>query len=625
MVSLDRRVDFQENLIEAQVASYYRSQIIADIIHALGEDRYLPHPATPAPVPKSEVSERPGYLLPYRDHLVCYAITMILAPIIDQSLSESVWSWRVKPVLRGKMPDEVSELTIFRETELSDFPFLKKKTIRTYIDEFNPWYALWPKFDEETQLTLEGPDYGWMLFSDISGYFENIQLGLLRDLLFHICPEAPNTINLLFRHLKAWCRPAYDGASTERGIPQGNSVSSFLGNIFLKPVDDHFDFFFDQADVRYFRYMDDIRIVAKTKEDAVQAALALERQIRGSQLNLQTAKTLLLPTAEAIRYITDRRLTKLDLLQEKVWEPKRDRQRILEGLQSVYLDSGDSIDSRSIRFRPARKLNLRTLKRWAHIHYLIGSDLPVNRIADEAILNPDYKITRELLKAAKRFPSKRGVATRVAREIARGAITFDHHEAELLRAIRHFHSVSVEAIERAVRNLRASEADPYVRMQSGLLVLRIIGRPTDADQAIESCMASPDLRVVTIGVLCASLLSPVEVSSQIRSFATHASHEVSRLVQYIRALRRERDVRQDLLEFIFGTKDVIYQRVYDYTGFLRFIACGDAMASSDLIERCERQLANKRASAEFQMLMRFLHQQAAENLILLESRGAPTD
>jgi hypothetical protein len=165
---------------------------------------------------------------------------MCLAPKLDMHLASGVWSWRVKKGLRGRGTEAIGRRGIFRETDIAEFPFLKRKTVRKYIEPFDPWYALWPVFDRVSRATLANPRFQYMVVSDIAAYFENIELGLLHGLLQRYEPEAPETINLLMRHLRVWSGFAFDGSQILRGIPQGNSVSSFLGNFFLKPVDDFF-------------------------------------------------------------------------------------------------------------------------------------------------------------------------------------------------------------------------------------------------------------------------------------------------------------------------------------------------------------------------------------------------
>ena len=607
LVGVDSRADFRESYIDRQIFSYYRDEIISDIIQSIGSGRYLPHPISYVNIPKSDLSQRPGTMAPFRDRIVIHAITMILAPMADQFLTDNVWSWRVKPELRGKSPDQISERGLFGETDISDLPFLKRRTIRKYIEEFEPWYALWPDFDIKSRAALREPGYKYMLFSDIAGYFENISLPMLKDLLVRTVPESPNVINLLMQHLRAWCRPAYDGSIVERGIPQGNACSSFLGNLFLKPVDDFFAATFDPEEVRYFRYMDDIRIITKTEEYARHAALALEEQIRRCQLNLQSSKTKLLTSSDAVGAISDNRLEKLDYILPAYRRNEIDRTQLLVGLNDIYRDKGSSTGSRPIAGgTPLDGLNLRVLRRWASTHYAIMSDIPVQRIVTEALGNPNYKVTRELQRLAKRLPHKSIAARRASNFITARKARFEYHEAELLRSARYFHYVPAELFDHAARSAEGSEYDSYIRFESVLLLARQRGFYERTAEIVSACIATPDNHIMLAGVLAASLDEPRAVGDHLRTFATHASHEVSKLVQYVRALRFETGPRADLLSFVFGTEEVLSERVYDFAAFLRFIGSGDISARKDLEDACSQALRTPFLNREFRRFLRFL-------------------
>lgn len=79
-----------------------------------------------------------------------------------------------------------------------------------------------------------------------------------------------------------------------RGIPQGNFVSSFLGNLFLLPLDRNFTKFEKKYEVQYFSYMDDVRVFTKRIEDARLAVFMMDRKLKRLHLNVQTAKTKIL-------------------------------------------------------------------------------------------------------------------------------------------------------------------------------------------------------------------------------------------------------------------------------------------------------------------------------------------
>lgn len=114
-----------------------------------------------------------------------------MAEKADDQLPDSVYSWRIKKPFPTKGQ-------IFTEKNITTLPFLKKKTIKKRIDPFLPWYEIWPAFDKESRHAYIEEGYRFLATSDIADYFENIQLPILRDLLFHLFPYEPKLVNLLF-------------------------------------------------------------------------------------------------------------------------------------------------------------------------------------------------------------------------------------------------------------------------------------------------------------------------------------------------------------------------------------------------------------------------------------------
>jgi len=115
--------------------------------------------------------------------------------------------------------------------------------------------------------TEEG--YTHLTKTDITAYFENIDLGLLEILIRSLLKrEEDKIIQLLFRILDAWTRMTSTGTPIGRGIPQGNEVSSFLGNIYLIPLDRELIRFCKEHNGKWFRYVDDVKVFTRSEEDA---------------------------------------------------------------------------------------------------------------------------------------------------------------------------------------------------------------------------------------------------------------------------------------------------------------------------------------------------------------------
>lgn len=149
----------------------------------------------------------------------------------------------------------------------------------------------WAKFEGVVRCQLAT---NVLLVTDIQNFYENISLDILRKDLYD-CLAATNQstenltvsrlcIDTLIECLSNWC---YDST---RGLPQNRDCSSFLANLYLKSIDDQMI----AEGYKYYRYMDDIRIVCKDKFEGRRALHDLVRFLRAKKLSLNGQKTKLL-------------------------------------------------------------------------------------------------------------------------------------------------------------------------------------------------------------------------------------------------------------------------------------------------------------------------------------------
>lgn len=270
-------VDFASNLDE-------RLQYLIEQVQAY---RYRPRHLLDIDIPKSGLSVRPGNVLPIEESILLHAIIYLLAPMLDKKLDDTVYSYRLHPDWKKRIKKRDS---LFRELRI-DLPFLKRATIRS-ISPFDAWYEQWPEFEKAAFNAYTQEGYTHLTKTDITAYFENIDLHLLemqiRTLLRR---EEDKIIQLLFRILDGWTRITSTGTPIGRGIPQGNEVSSFLGNIYLIPLDRELNKFSREYDAKWFRYVDDVKIFTRSEKDARQAVFVINDALRALHLNLQGSKT----------------------------------------------------------------------------------------------------------------------------------------------------------------------------------------------------------------------------------------------------------------------------------------------------------------------------------------------
>ncbi len=471
----DVKQDFAEDLYSTDVYALDLDLMVKETINRLMTNTYQPRPLFRIEVPKGPLTFRPGAVLPIQDRVVLSALVLLMAPVIDKKLPNSVFSWRLKDPLPQKGP-------IFKESDITDLPFLKKRTIRERVDPFEGWYRLWPVFDKKTRKVFREDGYRFLATSDIAAYFENIQIPILRDSLLKHFPQEASLVNLMCLFLESWCDRTGDGRAHHRGIPQGNFVSSFLGNIFLLPLDDAFSDLSEDLDIKYYRYMDDVRIFARHREDARKCILVIARTLKSLHLNVQTAKTRIYDESqgEVSQLLIDNRVDDLSQLINEV-QSKWKGGPVAEASRKKYLGKLRDIAKRKSSGgqkilgsrTPLEGLSVRAFYRWMTAHSLLESDNYINRLLAEISKSADSRLTRKLLSAARRFPRKRMIESAVMRMIKGGQIIFPHQEAECLRAIRYLSNFSEKTINHCWNQVVSQSVDRYYRMESAYCLSRI--------------------------------------------------------------------------------------------------------------------------------------------------------
>jgi hypothetical protein len=127
-----------------------------------------------------------------------------------------------------------------------------------------------------------------LLVADVQNFYEYIDINILEKTFNSISPSIAKKmaiyIELLNKLLRKWS--PYKGI----GIPQNQDPSSFLGNLYLHPVDKEML----SKGYNYFRYMDDIRIVCDNEYHARLALKHLIVKLRTLRMNVNPKKTKIL-------------------------------------------------------------------------------------------------------------------------------------------------------------------------------------------------------------------------------------------------------------------------------------------------------------------------------------------
>lgn len=154
-----------------------------------------------------------------------------------------------------------------------------------------PWFQSrfkgWEQF-REVSLKRTQDDGVFVVFTDLVGFYENIDLGRLKYMLLSAGVEE-DILALLMKCLKKWAGPR------NRGIPQGTSVSDLLAKLYLEPLDRRLQ----RDGFNHLRYVDDIRVFCRSLTEAKKAIRTLSGLARERGLNLQSAKTKICEVGKA--------------------------------------------------------------------------------------------------------------------------------------------------------------------------------------------------------------------------------------------------------------------------------------------------------------------------------------
>ncbi|MFV0142565.1 RNA-directed DNA polymerase [Empedobacter falsenii] len=218
-------------------------------------------------VPKSGFSTRPTIETSFIDRIIYQAYADKLAEKLDFILHRHIYSFRYNS---GKNSDK-------------------------YMYHYS--IEQWKKYVFQTKSVLSN-DTPYLVVADITNFFENINIKLLLQYLESLVhdysqkSEAKELYNILESIGQLITKWNEKQVNSEFGIPQNRDASSFLANLYLNKIDQ--TMIYSNSHQHYYRYMDDIRIVCKTKPEAIKAIYDLSVALRELGLNLNSSKTTIL-------------------------------------------------------------------------------------------------------------------------------------------------------------------------------------------------------------------------------------------------------------------------------------------------------------------------------------------
>lgn len=233
--------------------------------HDFEAGNYQPHSMDVVEIPKGKGLIRPGSLLHITDNLFFTALVQECYQSVLQRVS---WSQNKVDFAYIMTDDNIRSRYWFQYKVLGWTNFRTKS-----IEAIN-----------------KGAQY--VIITDITGFYDNIDIPtLISDL--RACGVSSEIVGKISGCLNKWC------LVQGKGVPQGNSASDLLAKLYLDTV----DVGLVNQGFEHLRYVDDIRLFCRNVGQAKKALMALSRLLRKRGLNLQSAKTRIITSKEALNEI----------------------------------------------------------------------------------------------------------------------------------------------------------------------------------------------------------------------------------------------------------------------------------------------------------------------------------
>jgi hypothetical protein len=235
---------------------------ISTLIDLIREDLYVPSSCEKYYMPKRKNLARPITMLSLIDQIVYQSLANIIADNLFSKL-ERYFNINVFG-------------NIFTHSKAENNIFFYEK-----------WKNQWKKFnDYKKQAFDEG--YEFTAEFDIASFYDTIDHNILLSILKQY-DIGDSLLNLLKKCLSAWTITAASDIpfSKNSGIPQGPVSSAFFAEIYLFKLDEEMR---KQKNIRYFRYADDISIMAQTESTCRRMIVMLDLLARDISLIPQAEK-----------------------------------------------------------------------------------------------------------------------------------------------------------------------------------------------------------------------------------------------------------------------------------------------------------------------------------------------
>jgi hypothetical protein len=235
---------------------------IAELLHEVKEGIYSPSPCEHYYMPKKKNLARPISMLNLLDQIVYQAIANVCAdtvhPVISKYFNINTFG------------------NIFVPSSAKNSMFFYEK-----------WKTQWKRFNQNKKKAFD-KGYVYCANFDIASFYDTIDHSILISVLREYA-VSETIIDLLSKCLSTWTVASTSNFSFQKtsGIPQGPTTSAFFAEVYLFKLD---ELMRKQKKIRYFRYADDILIMAQSEQECQKMIVYLDLLARDLSLIPQAEK-----------------------------------------------------------------------------------------------------------------------------------------------------------------------------------------------------------------------------------------------------------------------------------------------------------------------------------------------
>lgn len=475
-------------------------------------------------VPKANGMLREAIWLHPNHRLLYLAALHQLLPKIDNQVLRCVYSYRRD----AESPDE--------------YPFSQR------IDR-------WKNFHNDFRAACLDNGTQAVLLTDIASFYDHISINQLRDklesMLGKSCKDAElEVLSLLKTLLLTWSTTGY-------GIPQNMDPSSFFGSVYLHIVDSAME----AQRYNYFRWVDDIRVCAKNRSQALRALHFLQQELAKERLFLASDKTKIIEKGSPeFNHLVD---VEDDVLISESEEgiARGDRPELeavaQKCLERVEFHAGPKGDDRKFRAFCKRLLECALFAELAVSIRPRVVELVLPRLATH-VGRSDY-----WCKMLAVSPDEK-VLTELERFLIKERSIFDWQRFHLWRLLTSF-NVGVAGLDRLLGEARSVATNHVSELEAAQAMVFIgkHGSNPDREALFASHFSSQKSYVIQRAVLLAIQELPANIRNRLYERAAQVNSEHRQLVKYLSSLqtpdygkgpRQERHCRPTPVKLTVGVK-----------------------------------------------------------------------